>query len=241
MAGPAGVVLDQKAVAAIATKPVGTGPFSVSAFTSGYSVTLDEEPGATGARRPASTRSSSATTPTRTRRSTPSSRATSTSSTTCSRPSSSSSSRSDPEEVHARAGPDERQGPAEHEQLAPAAEQQAGAPGDQLRDRPPGPDQDGLRGLRQADRHARLARRPVVPEPREHVPVQPGEGEEAARAGRLPERLQRDAAGAARRLRDRVEHLRAVGARSRSASRSSCRTSTSSSGSTRSSRTRTTT
>ena len=40
MAGPAGVILDQKAVATIATKPVGTGPFSVSAFISGYSVTL---------------------------------------------------------------------------------------------------------------------------------------------------------------------------------------------------------
>jgi peptide/nickel transport system substrate-binding protein len=40
MAGPAGVVLDHKAVATIATKPVGTGPFAVSAFTPGYSVTL---------------------------------------------------------------------------------------------------------------------------------------------------------------------------------------------------------
>ena len=71
-----------------------------------------------------------------------------------------------PEEVHGRAGPDERQGPAEHEQLADAAEQAARAPGDQLRDRPQGADQDRLRGLRQADRHARLARRPVVPRPR---------------------------------------------------------------------------
>jgi peptide/nickel transport system substrate-binding protein len=44
MAGPAGVILDQKAVATIATKPVGTGPFSVSAFTSGYSVTLAKNP-----------------------------------------------------------------------------------------------------------------------------------------------------------------------------------------------------
>jgi peptide/nickel transport system substrate-binding protein len=40
MTGPAGVILDQKAIATIATKPVGTGPFSVSAFTPGYSVTL---------------------------------------------------------------------------------------------------------------------------------------------------------------------------------------------------------
>jgi peptide/nickel transport system substrate-binding protein len=44
MAGPAGVILDQKAVATIATKPVGTGPFSVSAFTPGYSVTLARNP-----------------------------------------------------------------------------------------------------------------------------------------------------------------------------------------------------
>jgi peptide/nickel transport system substrate-binding protein len=44
MAGPAGVILDQKAVATIATKPVGTGPFSVSAFISGYSVTLAKNP-----------------------------------------------------------------------------------------------------------------------------------------------------------------------------------------------------
>jgi peptide/nickel transport system substrate-binding protein len=44
MAGPAGVILDQKAVATIATKPVGTGPFSVSAFISGYSVTLTKNP-----------------------------------------------------------------------------------------------------------------------------------------------------------------------------------------------------
>jgi peptide/nickel transport system substrate-binding protein len=44
MAGPAGVILDKKAVATIATKPVGTGPFSVSAFTSGYSVTLTRNP-----------------------------------------------------------------------------------------------------------------------------------------------------------------------------------------------------
>jgi peptide/nickel transport system substrate-binding protein len=44
MAGPAGVILDQKAVATIATKPIGTGPFSVSAFTPGYSVTLTKNP-----------------------------------------------------------------------------------------------------------------------------------------------------------------------------------------------------
>jgi peptide/nickel transport system substrate-binding protein len=44
MAGPAGVILDQKAVAAIATKPVGSGPFAVSAFTPGYSVSLTKNP-----------------------------------------------------------------------------------------------------------------------------------------------------------------------------------------------------
>jgi peptide/nickel transport system substrate-binding protein len=44
MAGPAGVILDQKAIPTIATHPVGTGPFSFSAFTTGYSVTLQKNP-----------------------------------------------------------------------------------------------------------------------------------------------------------------------------------------------------
>ncbi len=146
-----------------------------------------------------------------------------------------------PEEVHGRAGPDERQGPAEHEQLAEAAEQEDRATGDQLRDRPQGADQDRLCRLRQADRHACLACRPVVPRPLRHLPVRPGEGEEAPRAGRLPERLLAHAAGAADRLRDGVEHLRAGGAQAGGHHGSRCRRSTSRAGSTRSSGTRTTT
>lgn len=44
MAGPAGVVLDRKAVSTIATHPVGTGPYSFGSFISGYSVTLTKNP-----------------------------------------------------------------------------------------------------------------------------------------------------------------------------------------------------
>jgi peptide/nickel transport system substrate-binding protein len=44
MTGPAGVVFDPKAIATLATKPVGTGPFSFSAMTLNYSVTLVKNP-----------------------------------------------------------------------------------------------------------------------------------------------------------------------------------------------------
>jgi peptide/nickel transport system substrate-binding protein len=44
MTGPAGVILDQKAVASIATHPVGTGPYSFASYVSSYSVTLVKNP-----------------------------------------------------------------------------------------------------------------------------------------------------------------------------------------------------
>ena len=86
MTGPAGVILDQKAVATIATRPVGTAP-TRSRRTCRATASRSSRTRRTGARRPASTRSSSVPTTTRARSSTPSWRATSTSSTTCSHPS----------------------------------------------------------------------------------------------------------------------------------------------------------
>jgi peptide/nickel transport system substrate-binding protein len=44
MTGPAGVILDPKAIGTLATKPVGTGPFQFSAMTLNYSVTLVRNP-----------------------------------------------------------------------------------------------------------------------------------------------------------------------------------------------------
>ncbi|MEO9177058.1 MAG: ABC transporter substrate-binding protein [Gaiellales bacterium] len=44
MTGPAGVIFDPKAIGTLATKPVGTGPFSFSAMTLNYSVTLVRNP-----------------------------------------------------------------------------------------------------------------------------------------------------------------------------------------------------
>ena len=73
-------------------------------------------------------------------------------------------------------------------------------------------DQDGLRGVRQADRHALLARRSVVPGSREHVSLRPGEGEEAARAGRVREGVLADDAAAAGQLRPAERRVHPVGA-----------------------------
>jgi peptide/nickel transport system substrate-binding protein len=44
MAGPAGVILDPKAISTIATHPVGTGPYSFASMNTGYSVTLTKNP-----------------------------------------------------------------------------------------------------------------------------------------------------------------------------------------------------
>jgi peptide/nickel transport system substrate-binding protein len=44
MTGPAGVILDPRATATIATHPVGTGPFSFASYVSGYSVDLARNP-----------------------------------------------------------------------------------------------------------------------------------------------------------------------------------------------------
>jgi peptide/nickel transport system substrate-binding protein len=44
MTGPAGVILDQKAVATIATHPVGTGPYSFTSYLPNYSVNLEKNP-----------------------------------------------------------------------------------------------------------------------------------------------------------------------------------------------------
>ena len=211
MTGSAGVIFDPKAISTLATHPVGTGPYEFSSMVPQYSVTLAKNPSYWGT--PASVDRivfryytdpnalvnaelagdidiiDNVPEPEQMTQF------------------------SDPQQVPGSPGPDQRQGPAEHEQLARAAEQAARAACDQLRDQPQGADQDGLRGVRQADRHALLARRSVVPRSLEHVPLRPGEGEEAARAGRLPEGVLADDAAAAGELRPAERRVHPVGAR----------------------------